>query len=826
MAEILPFGAIPDAPDVPDIDTLKELVKVLGESALTDEEFSAWRTYSMETQAYWENPDDHYANLALGLEDQFLNRLGGRIVQDVDDDERQRQLWVEIEKEGITYLGVDPNTVPTADFKGASTAIHPILAEACVQFQSRAMRVLWPAGGPVKVAPLGKITDEKMAQAQRVQGHMNYHMTKVLSDAREKQSKLLFRLPLSGSVFTKPYYDHVNGVVDRALVEPEYFVVPYKAESLVSAPRYTEICRMTRNDVRKRQKSGEFIEVDLVRPSEDHKGISTAMEEIDQQKKLAEGRENDTSRSDLDDRHTLFYQARNIDLPGFEDKDEDGKKTGIELPYLVVVDRDSMRVLHISRLWRKEDKRKRRLVEYSHYRFLPGLGFYGYGFYHLLGGMVRGATGGLRALLDAAGFANLKGGIKDSDIKVKGDGLKIGHGVFADVEYSGEGALKDHFVIMNYGEPSQVLYNLLGDMVEWARRLMGITETLVGEGSSAVPVGTQLSRIEQGTTVATEIHRSIHATQAQEFERIAELMWVWGDESYVYDVPGESREIRRQDFDPRTIDIQLVSDPEFITNSQRYYIAEASMQVADRNPSVYDQEELHRRAQSALQIQDVESLVPRRAHMAARMGPVEENAAAMTGLPLKAYPEQDHQAHNAVHQQMVMSLGQGEQDIANAMTAHIREHLALIYLQQMEQQLGQSFMLPTKDQLAKGEYMPQDPEIENQIAAQAAQAAQAMQQQQMSQPTPEEIKMQREMEREDSKSQADNARRDAMAEASIRRANVQAQFKSQIAAEQTLRDAGRADAQTEADIRRKGVETVETMLLKRQQAQEQPETPI
>jgi hypothetical protein len=285
-------------------------------------------------------------------------------------------------------------------------------------------------------------------------------------------------------------------------------------------------------------------------------------------------------------------------------------------------------------------------------------------------------------------------------------------------------------------------------------------------------------------------------------------------------VVGESREIKRTDFDPTTVDIQLVSDPEFITNSQRYYIAEASMQIAAQNPAVYNQEELHRRAQMALQIQDVESLVPRQSKLVARMGPVEENAAVMTGLPIKAFPEQDHQSHNMVHQQMVMNLGQGEQDIASAMTAHIREHLALAYLQQMEQQVGTPFMLPTKDQLAKGEYMPQDPEMENQIAQAAAQAAQQMQAQQMAQPTPEEIKMQREQQREDAKAQADNARRDAMAEASIQRANVQSQAKHQIASVQTLADAQRADAQAAADIQRSNVESVESMMLEQQQARE------
>ncbi len=821
MAEILPFGPETEGPDVPDAETLQELVTELGEGALTEEEYAAWRAFRMGSQAYWEDPDDHYANLAHVLDRKVLNDIGHEAVEDVEDDERSRQLWIEMEKEAIRFLGVDPNTVPTADFEGASDAVHPILAEACVQFQSRAMRVLWPSSGPVKATPLGAITDEKLAQGKRVQGHINYHFTRVLKDARKKQGKMLMRLPLSGSFFTKPYFDHVNGVVDRAMIPPEYFVVPYKSESLESAPRYTEICRMGRNDVRKRMRSGEYIQVDLVRPNEDDHGNVYAVEEIEESKKLAEGRENNVAHTEEDDRHTLYYQARNIDLEGFEDKDKNGRKSGVELPYLVVVDRDTQKCLHVSRLWRKDDKRKRRLVEYHHYDFIPGLGFYGYGFYHIIGGIIRGSTGALRALLDAAGFANMKGGIKDESIKAKGDQKKIGHGEFVDVEFNGEGALKDHFLLMNYGEPSQVLYNLLGDMVEWSRRMMGITETLVGEGTSAVPVGTQLSRVEQGTMVATEIHINIHTTQGQEFERIGELMWIWGDDSYAYDVVGESRTIKRQDFDPRTVDIALVSNPEFISNAQRYYMSEASMEVAQRNPGVYDQEELHRRAQQVLQVQDIDKLIPRQSEMAARMGPVEENAAVMTGLPLRAFPEQDHEAHNMVHQQMLMNLGEGEKDVAAALQAHIREHSALQYLQQMEQQMGVSFVLPTRDELARGEYMPDDPELENQIAAGAAEIAQQMLAQQQQQPTPEEMAMEREQAREDEKSQRDNARRDAMAEASIQRANTQAAAKSQIETEKTLRDEARKDAEVESSIQRKGVETAETLLLKRQEGREQ-----
>lgn len=827
QAEIIDIGDFGG----PTVDDLKPLVEELGVEALSPEEYEVWRAFRKDTQEFWEDPEDHYANLVHELAKEhknWLGALGGDLRVKVENDERSRESWQAMEQEGIRYLGVSPNIEPSADFDGASDAVHPIFAEACVQFESRAMRVLWPPGGPVKATPLGQISAEKYKLAQRVQSHMNYHFTHILKDARAKQAKLMFRLPVSGSYFTKPFYDHINKVVDRAMVPPEFMVVPFKAESLENAPRYTETCRVSRNDVAKKMRSGEFYKCDLVGPNE-NADQTDAYVVIEAEKKAAEGRE-ENQFMDEDDRHTLYYTVTDLDVPGFEDQDDDDEATEVALPYLVVTDRDTQKVLSITRMWREGDPLKKRLVEYSHYTFVPGLGFYGYGFYHLIGGLIRGATGSFRGLLDAAGFANFKGGIKNSDIKIKGDGKKIGHGVFADAEWGGDGPLRDQIVTLQYGEPSSVLYKLLGDMVDWAHRLMGITDASVGDGTSTVPVGTQLSRVEQSAMVSTEIHKAIHAVQAQEFARMAELMYLWGEDEYAYDVPNESRTIKRQDFDPAKVEVGLISDPEFSSNSQRYYIAEASLTIADRNPGVYDQEELHRRAQNALMIQDVDTLIPRKTDMAQRMSPVEENAAMLTSVPVKAFIEQDHQAHIMVHEQAKESLGKGQADLIGVFEAHIREHIASAYLVQMQQMIGIPLEMPDAEEMSRGEYVPADPQLENEIAVRSAQAAQQMAAQaaaaQQQEPSPELIEMQRKQDREDMVAQADNARRDAMAEASIQRANLQAQEKGQIATLSTLEKENRENAKVESDIQRKNVESVESRMLNRQeQREEQPGVP-
>jgi len=514
------------------IEDIMWIVNEGGVDALTDEEFAAYRAATKTQLVVEEEFESHDANLAHHLSTQnpgFLRDVGRRVIENARRDEESRADWREMEQQAIQLLGVSPDVWPSGGFEGASDAIHPLFAEAVLQFVSRAMRVLWPPGGPVKAEPLGQYNDEKLAQAQRVEQHMNWHLTNRLRGAREKHRKMLVRLAMSGSMFSKPHYDYTRGVADRKIIAPEHMLVPWTADSLDDAQRYTEVCLMPRNDVKKLMRNGFFIECDLARPSEDQStDVVQSARDLEEAIKRTEGREK-TVYADDTDRHSVLFQAINLVVPGDEDKKE-GKQTDVELPYLAVVDVASQKTLHLSRLWRESDPLKQRICEYAHYKMMSGLGFYGYGFYHWLGGLFRGATGAFRSILDAAGFENLKGGFKSQNLRIKGDSVRVGHGEFHDVDWDGEGRLQDQMVVLNYGGPSPVLYQMLGDMVEWGRRVLGITDAVVGEGTSTVPVGTQLSRVEQGQMLATEIHQGIHDEQAIEMRRLAEVMYLYGDE--------------------------------------------------------------------------------------------------------------------------------------------------------------------------------------------------------------------------------------------------------------------------------------------------------
>jgi len=647
---------------------------------------------------------------------------------------------------------------------------------------------------------------------------MNWHLTHKLRGAREKHRKMLVRLAMSGSMFSKPYYDYTRGVVDRKTIAPEHMLVPWTADSLDDAQRYTEICLMPRNDVKKLMTNGFFIDCDLARPSEDQStDVVQSARELEDAIKLTEGREK-TVYADDTDRHSVLFQAINLVVPGDEDK-KGGEQTDVELPYLAVVDVASQKTLHLSRLWRESDPLKQRVCEYAHYKMMSGLGFYGYGFYHWLGGLFRGATGAFRSILDAAGFENLKGGFKSEDLKIKGDSVRVGHGEFHDVEWPGEGRLQDQMVVLNYGGPSPVLYQMLGDMVEWGRRVLGITDAVVGEGTSTVPVGTQLSRVEQGQMLATEIHQGIHDEQAIEMRRLAEVMYLYGDEEYAYDVPNERRIIKRSDFDPTRVAISLLTNPQQGSALQRYFVSEAALNMAARNPEVYDIRELHRRALSALQLDDVDRLVPNPEKMVVRMDPVTENAQMLMGRPVKAFIDQEHAAHIATHESALQTLSRDQATISAGIQAHIQEHMALQYLRDMSEQTGIVFELPDQQAMSAGEMMDADPLMENEIAVLAAQAAERMAAMREPPPDYEAMEFEREQARKDQAAAADNARRDAMAEASIERANVQSTTKGAIETEAKTMEQRRKDAIAEHEIRRQNLQDAEKMLVQNAQAQ-------
>ena len=707
----------------------------------------------------------HYDNLAEVMDEQDLITIGRKVCEWVRDDDDSRSPWYKKEREGIKLLGVSPEVVPSANFEGASDAVHPLLGEACVQFNSRSIGAIWPAGGPVKTLVLGMADALKEEQAQRVEQFMNYQYTQMMPGAYDQMDQMLMRLPLSGSVFIKAYNDPIDGIT-RRMVNPADFIVPYDATDLKTTPRYTERVKMTQNEVRKRQVAGIYRDIDFGQPNEDSQEETTI---VDDTIKKAEGREDNRNLTD-DDRHTIYECVCEYDLPGFpdlypEDSDRSGEETGIALPYLIIVDRDSEKVAGIYRNWKEEDPDKRRQVYHTHYRFMPGLGFYGYGLLHWIGGLAKAATGSLRSMLDSAGFSNMQGGFRAKGAALKNGEQAIGMGEWKEIDVEAED-LKNSLFPLPYGEPSTVMFSLLGHLEDLGRRFAGTTEAMVGEGNQNTPVGTMLARIEEGGRVYTAIQKRIHESLHEELKIIAWLNSMFMPDRYPYAVPGEDREVLKEDFDDR-VDVLPVSDPNMVSNVQRYFISQAVMELAETaSPGLYDERALHKRGLEALNIENIDELIPSRTENIKRMGPVEENVYAITGKPIRSFPEQNHQAHMIVHQQLLQTLGKDQESTAQSLHAHIQEHISQDYMLQMQQATGQQFVLPSEEEEQAAEIPA---EVENQIAEMAAAAAQQFMQEMMQQPSPEQLEMEAEQARKDAAVEADISRKDAVAEADVER---------------------------------------------------------
>lgn len=767
--EPVQFGA----EDAPDIEKLKAIRAQAGDDALTDEEYALLQMHEHQFQ-----PDaaaqEHDANLAEHMAEGDLASIAQKVIQWVEWDEESRADWFEQEKKGIRALGVTKEVDGGAPFKGASTVVHPMLSEAIVQFQARALEQVWPAGGPVKTAVLGATNDERTKQAMRVEQFMNYQYTQQIPGAFEQTDKMLVRLPLSGSCFIKVYFDPIDGIC-REFVEPADFIVPYRANDLRTAPRYTERILTSQNDVKKRQVAGQYRNIELIQPTEDA-GVTHRHVVIDEIKE-SEGRD-DVLRNSDDQRRTLLECYCELDLKGFEDAGPDGKLTGIALQYIVTVDRDSQKVLSIYRNWKPTDPRRRRIVYHTHYRFMPGLGFYGYGLYHWIGGLSRAATGALRALLDSAQFANMQGGFRAKDAAMPNGQIEIAPGEWKEVDCDSDD-LRKAFVPLQYKEPSATLFNLLGALQDLGRRFAGTTEALVGEGNQNTPVGTMLARIEQGSRVQTGIQKRLHEAQGEEFIHVAWLDSIYLPQQYPYAVQGADRMVFKADFDDR-IDIIPVSDPNTVSAMQRYFMAEAVIGLADKAPGLYDPYEIHKRALEALRIENIDALLPPKNKPPKRYDPVSENAMAAVGRPIRALLDQAHDAHIAVHQQAMNALPKNHPAVPVLM-AHIQEHLAMQYLQQMSQATGIAFQMPGDD------YPELPPDVEARVAMAAAQAAQQMAP--PPQPDPKLVEAQAEQQRKDAVAHSQIQRDDAKAAADIRRQDTTA-----------FADMQRENAQQQADL--------------------------
>lgn len=715
------------------------------------------------------------ANLAELLDENTLNDIAEQVIDGYDADVNSRADWIKREAAGIRLTGISDLDVTPPAFDGGSTAVHPGLIEAVIQFQARAIAELWPAGGPAKALVEGEELDpEREAQAKRVADYLNWLYTVRMPGGYQHHDKMLFRLPLSGSCFKKIQYDPASKTLVSRFVPADELIVPYGCSDLLSAPRITHAISYSGHDLRKLMAAGVYRDVEMSRMSLDDQP-SELSSELD----AVTGTKPSSWEIDDSNRYTCLEQAIYLDLEGEPENS----------PYLVTVVRDSREVLAIYRYWREADPERERRRQFIHYPFFPGLGgFYGLGLLHIIGRLSESASGSLRALLDAALLANLQGGFRSADVALpKGnrtDGLSVTPGKWIAVNATAE-ELQKLFVKIPYSEPSQTLFNLLQYLDELTRRVSGTTQDLVGETTKNVPVGTTLARIEQGLKVQTAIQMRLHQAQADELALMCEFIAEQGpDAGYCRDVLGVSPEQFAAEFDGR-VDVRPVSDPNAITSTQRMIIAQALVEIAQQSGGLIDPRVAYRRLLETMRVQGIDELMPEPGQ-AERMGPVEENMALTMERPVKSFPDQDHQAHLIVHQQWLETLAPPElqQRMQAPALAHMAEHIAWAYFLQMQQAMGMP--LPAAP-MGAGQPMP--PEQENALALMAAQAVQLMAQQQPPAPVdPAAIQAAGRAQADQAKMEAEIRRKDALAAATIQRDDASSIARmSRDAAEQEAR---------------------------------------
>jgi hypothetical protein len=659
--------------------------------------------------------DEDYAisfgeNIADILEDSVLGELASKITSFYHDDLDSRNDWYETFRDGLDLLGIKTNT-RSEPFEGASGVYHPLLAEAVTHFQAQTYRELLPAGGPVDTKVMGVTSDPKLERANRVKNFMNYQLTYKMEEYDPEMDQMLFYLPLAGSAFKKCYYDPSVGRAVSRFVKAEDLVVPYTTNDLATAPRITHVIKMTENDVRKLQLSGFYRDIDMGSPS--FIGQSDLKDKIDELEGL--------DRSGGDDEYTLLEVHGEFDLEGFEDKDQDGEPTGLAMPYIVTVCLDTNDVLSIRQNYDPTDPMRKKVEYFTHYKFLPGLGFYGFGLIHMIGGVTKSATAILRQLIDAGTLANLPAGFKSRGLNIQRADDPIQPGEWRDVDSPG-GVIRDSFLPLPYKEPSGTLAQLLGLLVESGQKFAAVMDQGTGDGNQNAPVGTTVALLEKGQKVISAIHKRLHYAQRNEFKILKRIFGEVLPQEYPYQVQGGEQTVFRQDFSDE-VDVIPVSDPNIFSTTQRIILAQTQLQMAQSAPQLHNMREAFRKMYLALNIQDIdELLLPEFQPMP--KDPVQENMDSLMNVPLKAFIQQNHDAHIQAHMAFMQSpqIQQNPQAMS-ALQAHIQEHIALKYRVQMEQILAQQgIQLP---QPGPDGQMPQlPPETESQIAIAAAQATQ------------------------------------------------------------------------------------------------------
>ena len=654
--------------------------------------------------------EDFDANLADFMDDSDLEAIGSDLINDFEKDVNDRKEWMQTYVEGMKLLGLkyEERTEP---WEGACGVFHPMLTESVVRFQSEGIMETFPASGPVKTQILGKDTPEKTEASARVGEDMNYQLTEVMTEYRPEHEKMLWNLPISGSAFKKVYYDPSKGRQVAIFIPAEDIVVPYGASSLETSERVTHVMRKTKNEITRLQDAGFYSDIDLGEPRFE-------LDDIEKQKAEEMG-----LTATEDDRYRILEMHIELDLPGYEHKDKDGDPTGIALPYVITIDKSTAQILAIRRNWYEGDELHTKRQHFVHYQYIPGFGFYGYGLIHLIGGYAKSATMLIRQLVDAGTLSNLPGGLKSRGLRIKGDDTPIQPGEFRDVDVP-SGSIRDNILPLPYKEPSQTLLVLFQNIVQEGRAFASSGDMNVSDMSANAPVGTTLAILERTLKVMGAVQARMHYSMRQEFRLLKAIIADFAPEEYSYEPIEGSRRARKSDYDMVTV--IPVSDPNASTMAQKVVQYQAVLQLAQQAPQLYDMPLLHRQMIEVLGIKNASKLVPLEDD-AEPTDPVRENQNLLTGKPVKAFIEQNHEAHIAVHMaamqdpkiQQIVGQSPMAQQMQAAMMAHINEHVAFEYRKQIEEQLG--LPMPSEEENKR---MPD--EIAFQIAQLAAQASQRL----------------------------------------------------------------------------------------------------
>ena len=641
-------------------------------------------------------------NLAEYIEENDLQTLSNKLIASYESDKMSRKDWEDTYIKGLDMLGFKYET-RTQPFEGAAGVVHPLLAESVTQFQAQAYKELLPPAGPVNTEIVGEITPEVEEQAKRVKDYMNYMITHVMKEYDPDMDQLLFYLPLSGSAFKKTYYD---GLLQRPVskfITGEDCVVNYMASSLEDAHRITHVTKMDENELRKQQVSGFYRDIPIAT------GTVNTLDEVTEKVDKLQGVSDVISQGDNE--HFVLEMHVTADVPGFEDPD------GIKLPYIISIDQFSTKILSIKRNWKEQDQVKNRIDYFTHYKFLPGLGFYGFGLIHMLGGLSRTATSVLRQLIDAGTLANLPAGFKARGMRIRDHDEPLQPGEFRDVDVTGT-SIKESLLPLPYKEPSQVLFALLGFCVDAGKSFAAIADMKMGEGNEQNPVGTTLALLERGTKVMSAIHKRLHYAQGVEFNLLARCIQMYLPPEYPYMVKGGNRMIKQSDFDER-VDILPISNPNIFSMSQRVMLAQQQLQMAIANPALHNLREAYRRVYQALDVDNIDAILKPDPEQPLPMSPAMENSLAMKGQNPKAFPDQNHKAHIDTHGEFMFTrMVQINPQLYAMMEAHVMEHIALMAAMQVEEEM--------KQQIQQVDQMMQQAQQNQQMAQQAEQASQQL----------------------------------------------------------------------------------------------------